>query len=390
MNDWQFLVELGGLVLLLAILARLAQRFRFSPIPLYLLAGLAFGKGGVIPLVTVDRFIEAGAEIGLILLLFSLGLEYSARELVDAMRSTAAVGAADLLVNFVPGLVAGLLLGWDLVPAIFLGGVTYISSSGVIARTLDDLGWMGNRETPLVLAILVIEDLVMAGFLPLATVLLVGGSAVRVLFSVALAALVVVMVLAVAARYGPALSRAVFSHSDEALLFGLLAVLLLTAGATEALNVSAAVGAFLAGIAFSGPAADRARSLLVPLRSVFAGTFFLFFGFEVDPGTIPRALPAATVLAVVGAATKFGTGWVAAKRAGIGQRGRIRAGTALIARGEFSIVLAGIAIAAGSEPELGPLAAVYVLLLAIVGPLLARVAGRRGMATVPAEREGPQ
>jgi CPA2 family monovalent cation:H+ antiporter-2 len=136
----------------------------------------------------------------------------------------------------------------------------------------------------------------------------------------------------------------VFSDSDEALLFGILAVLLLTAGATEALNVSAAVGAFLAGIVFSGPAADRARSLLVPLRSVFAGTFFLFFGFEVDPGTIPAAFPAALVLAIVGAGTKVGTGWIAARHTGIGRRGRIRAGVALIARGEFSIVIAGIAV----------------------------------------------
>jgi CPA2 family monovalent cation:H+ antiporter-2 len=71
----------------------------------------------------------------------------------------------------------GVVLGWGVVPAIFLGGVTYISSSGVIARTLDDLGWMGNRETPLILAVLVIEDLVMAGFLPFATVLLVGEAA---------------------------------------------------------------------------------------------------------------------------------------------------------------------------------------------------------------------
>jgi CPA2 family monovalent cation:H+ antiporter-2 len=177
--DWLFLVELGGVVLLLAILARVAQRFGFSPIPLYLLAGLAFGQGGLIPLVTANEFIEAGAEIGLILLLFSLGLEYSAQELVNSLGSTAIVGGIDLLLNFTPGIAAGLLLGWDVVPAVFLGGVTYISSSGVIARTLDDLGWMGNRETPLVLAILVMEDLVMAGFLPLATVLLVGGGRAR-------------------------------------------------------------------------------------------------------------------------------------------------------------------------------------------------------------------
>jgi CPA2 family monovalent cation:H+ antiporter-2 len=122
-------------VLLLAILARLASRLGFSPIPLYLLAGLAFGQGGVIPLVTADEFIAAGAEIGLILLLFSLGLEYSARELVASLRSTALVGGLDLVLNFTPGFVAGLLLGWDPVPASFLGGVTYISSSGVIART---------------------------------------------------------------------------------------------------------------------------------------------------------------------------------------------------------------------------------------------------------------
>jgi CPA2 family monovalent cation:H+ antiporter-2 len=222
----------------------------------------------------------------------------------------------------------------------------------------------------------------MAAFLPLGTVLLVGGGTWRVAVSVGVATVVVVTVLAVAAKYGQAISRAVFSRSDEALLFGILAVLLLTAGATEALNVSAAVGAFLAGIAFSGPAADRARSLLVPLRSVFAGAFFLFFGFEVDPGTLPRALPSAAALAVLGAATKYATGWLAARRAGLLRRGRIRAGVGLIARGEFSIVIAGIAVASGAEPEIGPIAAAYVLLLAICGPLLARVADR--FAAAPA------
>jgi monovalent cation:H+ antiporter-2, CPA2 family len=375
-EDSLFLLELGGVVLLLAVLARLATRFGFTPIPLYLLAGLAFGSGGVIPLVTADRFIEAGAEIGLILLLFSLGLEYSARELVDSMRSTAVIGVLDLVLNFAPGFVGGLLLGWDPVPSFFLGGVTYISSSGVAARTLDDLGWLGNRETPLVLAVLVIEDLVMAGFLPLATVLLVGGGAATVGLAVAIAVLVVVGVLWIAGRFGPAISRAVFSHSDEALLLGILGIVLLTAGGTEALNVSAAVGAFLAGIAISGPSADRGRALLGPLRAVFAAVFFVFFGFQVDPGSIPSALAPAIVLALVGAATKYATGWIAARRAGLGPRGRLRAGTVLIARGEFSIVIAGIAVAEGVEPELGPIAATYVLLLAIAGPLAAKVVDR--------------
>lgn len=385
MRDSLFLVELGGVTLLLAVLARVATRFGFSPIPLYLLAGLAFGEGGVIPLVTAEEFIEAGADIGLILLLFSLGLEYSARELVDSLRSTTGVGVLDLVFNLTPGVAAGLLLGWEPVAALVLGGVTYISSSGVIARTLHDLGWMGNRETPLVLGILVLEDLVMAGFLPLVTVLLVGGEPGGVAISMGLAVLVVVGVLAVAARYGPTISRAVFSRSDEALLLGILGILLLTAGGTEALNVSAAVGAFLAGIVFSGPAADRARSLLVPLRAVFAGVFFLFFGFQVDPETLPRTIAPALALAAVGVGTKYATGWLGARRAGIGRRGRIRAGAALIARGEFSIVIAGLAVAAGAEPELGPLAATYVLVLAVAGPLAARFADRvAATPTVPA------
>jgi CPA2 family monovalent cation:H+ antiporter-2 len=352
------------------------------------LAGLAFGQGGLIPLVTADEFIEAGAEIGLMLLLFSLGLEYSAPELVASLRSTALTGGLDLALNFTPGFLAGLFLGWNLVPALFLGGITYISSSGVIARTVEDLGWMGNRETPTVLAILVTEDLAMAALLPLGTVLLVGGGAARVALSVTIAMLVVLAVLVVAARYGQAISRSVFSRSDEALLFAILAVLLLTAGATQALNVSAPVGAFLAGIAFSGPAAERARALLVPLRSVFAAAFFLFFGFDIDPRTLPPALLPAVGLAVVGAGTKYATGWLAARRAGVGRRGRIRAGVGLIARGEFSIVIAGIALTAGVEPQIGPVAAAFVLLLAVAGPLLARIADRATGLHVQATQPG--
>jgi len=388
MSDSLFLIELGGVVLLLAILARAAYHLGFSPIPLYLLAGLAFGQGGLIPLVTADEFIEAGAEIGLMLLLFSLGLEYSAPELVASLRSTALTGGLDLALNFTPGFLAGLFLGWNLVPALFLGGITYISSSGVIARTVEDLGWMGNRETPTVLAILVTEDLAMAALLPLGTVLLVGGGAARVALSVTIAMLVVLAVLVVAARYGQAISRSVFSRSDEALLFAILAVLLLTAGATQALNVSAPVGAFLAGIAFSGPAAERARALLVPLRSVFAAAFFLFFGFDIDPRTLPPALLPAVGLAVVGAGTKYATGWLAARRAGVGRRGRIRAGVGLIARGEFSIVIAGIALTAGVEPQIGPVAAAFVLLLAVAGPLLARIADRATGLHVQATQPG--
>lgn len=116
--------------------------------------------------------------------------------------------------------------------------------------------------------------------------------------------------------------------------------------------------------------AEGARKLLTPLRDLFAAVFFVFFGLSTDPAAIPPVLLPALLLAVVTVFTKIGTGWYAARRAGIGSRGRWRAGGTLVARGEFSIVIAGLAVA--TEPRIGPIATAYVLILVIVGPLTAR------------------
>jgi monovalent cation:H+ antiporter-2, CPA2 family len=366
------LLELGGVILALGILGRLAGRLGLSAIPLYLLAGLAFGEGGLLPLVTAQGFIEIGADVGVILLLLLLGLEYSASELAASLRAGAPAGLGDLGLNFTPGLIAGLLLGWSPLAAVVLGGVTYVTSSGIVAKVLEELERIGNRETPVVLSILVIEDLAMAAYLPLLTGLLVGGGLLTIVPAVGVALAAVTGVLLVALRYGETLSRLVFSPSDEVLLLVILGLALVVAGIAEWLHVSAAVGAFLLGIALSGHAAEAAQALLAPLRDLFAAVFFVFFGLQTDPRSIPPVVVVAVTLALVTAATKLATGWWAGRRAGIGTRGRWRAGAALVARGEFSIVIAGLAVAAGLEPALGPLATTYVLVLAILGPVLAR------------------
>jgi monovalent cation:H+ antiporter-2, CPA2 family len=379
------LLELGGIILGLGILGRLAGRLGLSAIPLYLLAGLAFGQGGLLPLVTAQEFIEVGAEVGVILLLLLLGLEYSASELRGSLRAAAPAGLVDLVLNFTPGLAAGLLLGWSPLSAVVLGGVTYVTSSGIVAKILGDLNRLGNRETPMVLSILVVEDLAMAAYLPLVTGLLVGGGLLASVVPVGVALATVALVLVVAVRYGEALSRLVFTPSSEALLLIILGVALVVAGLAQELQVSAAVGAFLVGIALSGEAAEAAHDLLAPLRDLFAAVFFVFFGLQTDPGSIPPVALAAVALALVTAVTKIATGWWAARRAGIGPRGRWRAGSVLVARGEFSIVIAGLAVAAGREPALGPLAAAYVLVLAVLGPILARAADplRVALTSVP-------
>lgn len=368
------ILELGAVVIGLAILARLAGGLGLSPIPLYLLAGLAFGEGGLFPLVTAEEFITIGAEIGVILLLLLLGLEYSADDLIGNLRVGLPSGVLNVVLNFTPGFVAGLLLGWGVVPALFLGGITYPTSSSVMAKLLGDLGWVGNRETPVVLSLSVMEDLTMALYLPLMAILIRGGQGMGFgLLSIAIAVTVVIAVLHLARWKGSALSRVLFSRSDEVLLLTILGLALLVAGAAEVLQISAAVGAFLVGIAISGPAADRARILLTPLRDLFAAVFFIFFGFRVDPTAITPVLGVALLLAVGTALTKLLTGWWSARQSGVGVRARWRAGALMIVRGEFSVAVAVLAVGAGVEPRLAPLAVTYVMALALLGPASAQL-----------------
>src|SRR5439155_15495653 len=174
--------------------------------------------------------------------------------------------------------------------------------------------------------------------------------------------------LLVAIRFGGVINRLVFSPDDEVLLLRVFGLALLVAGLAEQLQVSAAVGAFLIGIALSGRVAEGARELLSPLRDLFAAVFFVFFGLRTDPAAIPPVLAIAALLALVTTITKVATGWWAAQRAGVGRLGRVRAGTVIVARGEFNIVIAGLA--AGVEPALGPLAAAYVLVMAVAGPII--------------------
>jgi CPA2 family monovalent cation:H+ antiporter-2 len=366
----KLLIELGATIVGLAVLARIASRWSVSAIPLYLLAGLAFGKGGLAPLNLSQNFISVGAEMGVLLLLFMLGLEYSGQELRANLRMGLPGGVVDFFLNFPPGVIAGYLLGWNALASVLLGGVTYISSSGIIAKVLADLGRMSCPETPSLLSVLVIEDLVMAIYLPVVAVLLAGGGPARMAISVGVAVFVVAAVLWIALRYGQKLSDFASHESDEIVLLTTLGVVLLVAGFAQQFQVSAAIGAFLVGIAVSGPVAERAHRVIAPLRDLFAATFFFFFGLEVNPAALPAVWRVAALLALITSFTKIATGYWLTKDA-VDPRAKWRAGMTLVARGEFSVVIAGLGVAI--EPRLGTVAAAYVLLLAIAGPVLARL-----------------
>jgi CPA2 family monovalent cation:H+ antiporter-2 len=199
---------------------------------------------------------------------------------------------------------------------------------------------------------------------------------------IALAAGAVGLALLAAQRHGHRLGPLLTSDDDEQVLLRLMGLALLVAGLAQAAGASAAVGAFLVGLALPTAVADRARAVLRPLRDLFAAIFFVAFGLSTDPGALVPVLPAVLLLALVTAGTKVATGWFAARRDGVAVPGRLRAGTALVARGEFSVVIAGLAVAAGI-PQLGPLATGYVLVLAVAGPVLTRLVEPRPERAAP-------
>lgn len=362
-------VEIGLIALVLSALARLASHLGITAVPFFLIAGLGLGDGGVADIGVSEEFVALGAEIGVLLLLLALGLTYTSDELRNGLRTGAVPGIVDAALNFSPGFIVGLLLGWEVPAAVLLGGVTWISSSGVISKVLSDLDRLGYRETPSILNLLVIEDLAMAVYLPVVAAVVAGDDRDDTIVTVVIAVVVVVIVLWAAMSWGHLLSARLDRGDNEALLLAVFGLTLLVGGLAQKLQISAAIGAFLVGLALSGPAQERASALIEPLRDLFAAIFFLFFAFQINPAELPGAMVPAVILFVLTAPGKLATGWVVAKRTGASERGRIRAGAALIARGEFSIVIASLGVALVDGAELASIAAAYVLLTAIGGPL---------------------
>ena len=381
----QFL-ELGVTLLALGLLARLSRRIGVSSVPFFLLAGLFFGRGGWLDLGFSDPFLRTSSEIGALLLLLLLGLEYSAGDLLTTARTQRVAGILDLVLNAAPGAIAGWILGWGVVGALSLAGITYISSSGIVAQVMRDLRWKDNPESGSVVGLLVVEDLVMAPYLPALIAVASGAGFVAGLISVGTAVAVVGVTLLLALRRSHLFNRFVDPDQPLSLILLVLGAALAAAGLATFAGVSAAVAAFLVGLLLSGEVAHQARHLLSPLRDLFAALFFLFFGLSIDPGQIPAVLLPAVLLALVSIGTKFIDARLAIGTAE--PRAWLRAGALLSARGEFSIVIAGIVAVSGAVPTgLEALAATYVMITAVSGPVLARLV--RGPATERAATDEP-
>lgn len=365
------LAEIGGMLLALGIFAYVAVRLKISVVPIYLAIGLALGNGGIAPLDFSEDFLAIGAQLGAILLLLMLGLEHSGPKLVEGFLERKSTGIIDLAVNGIPGVIAGFLLGWGPIGALALGGITYVSSSGIAVQMMKEFGWNRSEISRRVTTVLVIEDLALAPYLPLLATLAAGLGVLAGVISVAVALVVTAIALWISFKGKNAFSRILNTNSQGALLLTVFGATLMAAGFSEMVGFSSAVAAFLVGLILTGEVAEAVRLRLSPLRDLFAAIFFVFFGLGVDPADIPAVLPLAFALAVFGIAGKMFVGWYIA-RGMSDPRAWMRAGAFLVPRGEFSILIAALAASTLFGPFLQALTMAYVFITALAASLILR------------------
>lgn len=373
MHIAETLVALGGAFLVCGLIARAGVRVGLPTIPLFMIAGIVFGPHTPgVALVSDPADLELVARLGLIFLLFYLGLEFSLEQLTaGGLRLLAAAGTY-LVLNIGGGLVLGFALGWGVREALVVAGVVGISSTAIVTKLLVDLRRLGNRETRVILGIIVIEDVFLALYLALLQPVL-GGSEGPLEIAVGIAsAFGFLIALALVARFGAHLvGRLVDTRDEEIVVVVFVGLAILTAGVAEDLGVSDAIGAFMVGLILGATSrADRLRTMTHPLRNAFAAIFFFSFGLSIEPGDVLGVAPqigAAVLTTVVLTVT---AGVVAARMHRLGRLAAANIGLTVLSRGEFSLILASLALAAGLDARLGSFTAGYVLVLAIIGPLL--------------------
>ena len=369
--DSILLTEIGAALLVLGIVAFIANRLKFSVVPLYLLIGLAIGEGGIFPMSVSEEFLSTGSQIGAIMLLLLLGLEYSAYDLSKAFKERKGAGLIDFLANSIPGFVLGILMGWGVAGALALAGITYVSSSGIAAQLIKEMGWRRSEVAKRATGILVFEDLALAPYLPLLTSVVLGVGVWSGLVSVALALAITGLVILISFKGSSKLVKILDPSEPGGLLLTVFGAALLAAGLADLVGFSGVVAAFLIGLLLTGEVAETARARLSPILDIFAAIFFLFFGITTDPAQLPAVLPLAILLAVLGIAGKYLVGWWITKDLS-DRLSTWRATGFLIARGEFSMVIAALAAPIVLQVELQALTLAYVIITAFAASVVLR------------------
>jgi len=372
MTTGHALLAVGGAFLAAGLIAKAGARIGLPTIALFMLAGFLFGPNTPgLSLVDDPAEMSVLSGLGLVFLLFYLGLEFSLDDLASGGRKLALAGGGYLLLNIGGGLAFGFALDWGASEALIIAGAVGISSSAIVTKLLLETRRMNNPESRLILGIVVIEDVFLALYLAiLQPVLGKAGS-----FGAALAdfgkAFGFLVLLAALARWGGRLMSKLFARTDDELLtVCFVGVAVLGAAVAEEIGVSDAIGAFMMGVLLGGSkVAPRIHKLVLPLRDAFGALFFFIFGLSIDPRAVGPVIVPVLIAVAMTLVINLGTGALAAKLHSFDRQAGLNIGLTVLTRGEFSLVLAAMATTAGLDTRVAPFVAGYVLLLAIIGPL---------------------
>ncbi|MFD3274167.1 cation:proton antiporter [Paenibacillus dendritiformis] len=374
-------LEVGLAVLLIALVGLLAASIRTSVIPFYILVGMAVGPHAPHIGAFDFRFIESAeviafmGRLGVLFLLFYLGLEFSIGRLMKSGRSIVMGGTIYILINFTLGLLYGWVNGFPIEETMVMAGITTISSSAIVAKVLVDLKRTANPETEMILGIIMFEDIFLAVYISvLSGLVLSDSSSVGGVILSALYALGFMLLLLIAGRSAAPLLNKVFNiRSNELFLLLVFGFLFLVAGFSETIHVAEAIGALLTGLILAETMhMKRIEQLILPFRDFFGALFFFSFGLTIVPSALGGALWLSVGAVAVTLFGNFLAGMLAGKSAGLSPKASANIGLTIVSRGEFSIIMANLGKSGGLLELLQPFAALYVLILAILGPLLTK------------------
>jgi CPA2 family monovalent cation:H+ antiporter-2 len=380
------LIVLGLLFVLAYAFGQLGKRIGLPAIPIYMLVGLlASPNVEWFPLEFASDDIELIAVFGLILLLFNLGLEFDQDEFFGNAGKLVISGGSYVLINMGVGFAFGFALGWGTREALIIAGMTATSSSAIVTKLLIELNRLANDETPMILGVTVVEDIFIAVYLAIVSVVLSGQTEPwAVIGQLAVSFAFLVVMFTVARRGGAFLSRFLRTRDVElftVLFFGLA---ILFGGIGEVLGVTDAIGAFLIGLVLGATRMrNRIEQIAIPLRDVFGAFFFLNFGLALDPREFPVVVIPVLVAVVMTVGLNLVAGQFVAWLNGHGAQAGINTAFILQNRGEFALILATLSLSAGLDERIQPFAGLYVLVMAIMGPLLAANSVRIGTAVLP-------
>lgn len=342
-----------------------------------MLVGPHAPKVGLIDLRFIEsqEIIEFMGRIGILFLLFYLGLEFSVGKLIKSGKSIVIGGSIYISINFVLGFTYAFLMGFPIKEVLIIAGIITFSSSAIVAKVLVDLRRTGNTETELILGIIMYEDIFLAVYLSIISGFILGDatSVGSSIISVLIAFGYMLLFFIIARKATPILNKLLNISSNEVFIIVIFAILFFIAGFSETIHVAEAIGALLIGLVLSETEhSHRIESLVVPFRDFFGAIFFFSFGLSIDPLSLGDAVWlvfGAIVLTIVG---NLIAGMIAGRLAGLSHKASVNIGLTIISRGEFSIILANLGIAGGLMSILTPFAALYVLILAILGPFITK------------------